>query len=151
MKNRSSSCFKETLRLSWGTDTESSWSHEQAPKDHLPLSRGGRAFVPTIPTLGLLGTVCDPQCRRASGATIWYSRNRQGCYGSHPGRNTANMTANHLLLPTLPPCCTCLQVSYDTYDLVLVTVAGVHCLLAKNLAEHSTHSVSLSVHFLNHQ
>lgn len=48
------------------------------------------------------------------------------------------MTANHLILPTLPPCCTRLQVSYDTYDLVLVTVAGVHCLLAKNLAEHST-------------
>lgn len=44
-----------------------------------------------------------------------------------------------------------LQVSYDTYDLVLVTVAGVHCLLAKSLAEHSTRSVSLSVLFLNHQ
>lgn len=61
------------------------------------------------------------------------------------------MTADHLILPTSPPCCMRLQVSYDTYDLVLVTVAGVHCLLAKNLAEHSTHSVSLSMFFLNHQ
>lgn len=37
----------------------------------------------------------------------------------------------HHALPALPPCHSRLQVSYDTYHLVFVTAAGVHCLLAK--------------------
>lgn len=107
------------------------------------LSRGWQAFFLLTAALGLLGIPWQEQVykEQCKGLLKQQDGKVETWTGVGALENSKKMEAtpegtqqkqpsDHLAFLALPPCHIRLQVSYDTYHLVLVTAAGVHCLLA---------------------